>query len=319
MPLSVVSIDEVTPRGGVPGTAVVVTGVGFGVDTGQVIFDPLGTPATATVTLWQDDRIEFTTPALLSSQRNKHLVVQVIRDDEADHTTFVWWSVSDPVGDNGIDYQLPAFEAGSLMQDVDDPQVAQAADYNRLLDRAGLADDARLDVLEARPTLPALTGRRYTVLQESPIGARSMGLLPTHALVGGYYGAVADTTARDAIPGDVRAIGLLVWVIADEKTYQLRGGTDNSNWVEYATAGGGGGGSETVDVYTNNFVDEETEFTLSATPINLNAVKFIVNGVVYTANSGRFTIGGPGNTIITWLDSFKLLVAVHTVEAHYPA
>jgi hypothetical protein len=44
---------------------------------------------------------------------------------------------------------------------------------------------------------------------------------------------VADTTARDAIPAIQRYEGLTVYCLADEKTYQLKGGILNTDWVEF--------------------------------------------------------------------------------------
>lgn len=53
---------------------------------------------------------------------------------------------------------------------------------------------------------------------------------------------VADNTARDAIVTGVRFQGLLVFVTATGKTWQLRGGVTNSDWKEFGSGGGGGGG-----------------------------------------------------------------------------
>jgi hypothetical protein len=41
---------------------------------------------------------------------------------------------------------------------------------------------------------------------------------------------VADTTARDAIPSAIRAVGMTVYSVGDATTYQLIGGTANGNW-----------------------------------------------------------------------------------------
>lgn len=53
---------------------------------------------------------------------------------------------------------------------------------------------------------------------------------------------VADNTARDAITSGRRFQGLLVFVTATGKTWQLRGGITNSDWKEFGAGGGGGGG-----------------------------------------------------------------------------
>lgn len=51
---------------------------------------------------------------------------------------------------------------------------------------------------------------------------------------------VADTTARDAISAGVRWEGMEVYCLADTKTYQLKGGITNPDWVEFGTGGGSG-------------------------------------------------------------------------------
>jgi hypothetical protein len=51
----------------------------------------------------------------------------------------------------------------------------------------------------------------------------------------------ATTITRDAIPAIKRYEGMQVYVIADTKTYVLKGGVLNANWVELGAAGGGGG------------------------------------------------------------------------------
>jgi hypothetical protein len=48
----------------------------------------------------------------------------------------------------------------------------------------------------------------------------------------GGFRSVADVTARDAIPAPRRESGMLVWVEADGKTYQL--GTNLTSWTEFA-------------------------------------------------------------------------------------
>ena len=51
---------------------------------------------------------------------------------------------------------------------------------------------------------------------------------------------VADLMARDAIPAIQRYDGLTVYVTAEQTTYQLIGGIENTDWVEF-----GAGGAET--------------------------------------------------------------------------
>lgn len=70
---------------------------------------------------------------------------------------------------------------------------------------------------------------------------------PTHNEIYGKGGfrSVADNTERDNITPARRSVGMLVYSIATEKLYQLKGGIANTNWVE-AQLGSGGGGSGTV-------------------------------------------------------------------------
>jgi hypothetical protein len=65
---------------------------------------------------------------------------------------------------------------------------------------------------------------------------------------------VFDIAARDAIPGaalarddadQMRQEGMLVFVQADQTTYQLRAGIANTDWVVF---GGGGGSGTTLDI-----------------------------------------------------------------------
>lgn len=50
---------------------------------------------------------------------------------------------------------------------------------------------------------------------------------------------VADTTERDAISTDRRREGMIVYCASDEKTYQLKGGVTNLDWVEFVGGGSG--------------------------------------------------------------------------------
>jgi hypothetical protein len=61
---------------------------------------------------------------------------------------------------------------------------------------------------------------------------------PTHDETYGLGGfrSVATIAARDAIPTERRAQGMLVYVIATNITYQLFGGITNANWIAYSSA-----------------------------------------------------------------------------------
>lgn len=138
MPLTVMSISSVTPRGGAPGTAIVVLGAGFGVVAGQIIFDPLGAAVVAPPTMWVNNRVECLVPA--GVPRNRTVTLQIVKAGATDFTKQHFWIPAiDPIN-NGIDFQYPDFEAGTPTQDVDDPNKFQAADYNRLVDYARAVD-----------------------------------------------------------------------------------------------------------------------------------------------------------------------------------
>jgi hypothetical protein len=61
--------------------------------------------------------------------------------------------------------------------------------------------------------------------------------------VKGGYRVVADTTARDAIPSNIRKAGMLVYVTATSQTFRLSG--DMVTWLE-----DGGGSSSSVGMFS---------------------------------------------------------------------
>jgi hypothetical protein len=74
---------------------------------------------------------------------------------------------------------------------------------------------------------------------------------------GGIH-SVANETARDAITSDRRVEGMLCYVIADDKTYQLQGGIENTDWVEYSVDLSGyvpyTGATDDLDLGTNAII-----------------------------------------------------------------
>ena len=135
MALDIITGALVAPRGGVAGTPVTVTGAGFGVVQGRVIFDPLNAVVDAAISLWQDDQITFVVPALAIDNQFTRAVIE--RSDLSDTETFPFWlpDAAEPVNRSlpaGLDYQWPFFEEG-LDESVDDPRTTSAADFNRLL------------------------------------------------------------------------------------------------------------------------------------------------------------------------------------------
>lgn len=62
---------------------------------------------------------------------------------------------------------------------------------------------------------------------------------------------VADNTARDAIDSGVRYQGMIVYVTATAKNWQLQGGITNGDWVDISTTGSGGSSSGDENLVTN--------------------------------------------------------------------
>lgn len=94
----------------------------------------------------------------------------------------------------------------------------------------------------------------------------------------GGYRAVADATARDAIPADRRTEGMLVFSIADGVTYQLE--ADLTTWGTFSAGGGGSGGRYDIGVYfagkpdDNQFILELAMVTAVTLAISLTGSKF---------------------------------------------
>lgn len=112
---------------------------------------------------------------------------------------------------------------------------------------------------------------------------------------GGGVITVADIAARNAIATDDRYDGLLVYVIADQKNYQLRGGTTDSYWVELYNSTGE---FNTIDAVT-------ASATLTASQ----------NCVLVDASSGDITLTLPAATLkkifnIVRIDSSTNVVTV---------
>lgn len=69
---------------------------------------------------------------------------------------------------------------------------------------------------------------------------------PTYGI--GGYREVATTSDRDSIPAERKREGMLVYVAADAKVYQLSAA---GSWTEFTSGAGGGGGGGGADTYTN--------------------------------------------------------------------
>lgn len=95
----------------------------------------------------------------------------------------------------------------------------------------------------------------------------------------------ATTTTRDAIVSGVRFQGMCVFVIADTKTYQLKAGILNTDWVEY------GGAAPAVDLKTDLFTAAgSASVTLTAVPGAKTNLFVSIQGV--TQNDASYSVAG---------------------------
>lgn len=79
----------------------------------------------------------------------------------------------------------------------------------------------------------------------------------------GGYRSVLDIAERDLITDIRREIGMVVYVISEDKEYRLVGGIENTNWKELITPIGGESGSE-----QNNYIILNTLADVENYPLN---------------------------------------------------
>lgn len=102
----------------------------------------------------------------------------------------------------------------------------------------------------------------------------------------------ATLVTRDAIAAGVRFLGMFVFCVADGKTYILKSGITNSDWVEF---GAGAAIVTTKDVF--NGTGSQTAFTLSFAPGSIANVFVYISGV-YQLTSG-YSLAGTTLTFST--------------------
>lgn len=73
----------------------------------------------------------------------------------------------------------------------------------------------------------------------------------------GGYRSVLDIAERDAITDIRREIGMIAYVISEDKEYRLVGGTENANWKEIIASVGSGGTCKCNYVVVNTLADME--------------------------------------------------------------
>ena len=98
----------------------------------------------------------------------------------------------------------------------------------------------------------------------------------------GGYREVADLTERDGITTERRKEGMLVYVIATDTVYQLKGGITNSEWDIFT--GGGGGSASSFDIETEDGLTTISTF---------DTIKF-PNGTVTDNGDGSVSINTGG-------------------------
>jgi hypothetical protein len=101
----------------------------------------------------------------------------------------------------------------------------------------------------------------------------------------GGYRSVADITERDALPLLRRSHGMLVYVISEDKTYQLKTGVTNLDWVEFITAGTGGGGGSTPKHVVERpvgAIDSVNTYFVTSKKIFEKSLFVFVNGICQT-------------------------------------
>jgi hypothetical protein len=80
-----------------------------------------------------------------------------------------------------------------------------------------------------------------------------------------YPNTVADLTARDAIEGDLRYEGAIVYVVSDQTTYQLRGGSENTDWIALVSSSGAVSHTTLGDIGNNTHVQIDAHIADSRT------------------------------------------------------
>ena len=125
----------------------------------------------------------------------------------------------------------------------------------------------------------------------------------------GGYRSASTIIERDAILPLRREVGMVVYVIENQKEYRLVGGTANTNWSEVVSSGGSSNGDYKI---VNNLTDRDN--------ISLNDRK--IGSIVYVVsdNTEYRLVNGTSNT--DWkalenstVENYKILDSFTTMEA----
>jgi hypothetical protein len=117
---------------------------------------------------------------------------------------------------------------------------------------------------------------------------------------------VADLTARDAIIAGKRYLGMLVYVISDTKTYQLKTGILNSDWIEF----GSGGVTVNVEKFSGN--GATTTFTLALNAGSTENTNVYISGI-YQNKVAAYSLVTGTNIVFTGPPA----IGVNNIEVVY--
>jgi hypothetical protein len=283
MPITSFNVTSVVPLGGPTATIVTVLGSGFGIAQGTVTFDPLGTMVNASITSWVDGQIVFTVPALITQLLDGFVLVSIQNQNRTDGYSTPFWIPSSTPITNGIGYQLPDYELGTPFENKDDPTEIQACDINRLLDRIAAGSGGSFPPEPANEVFagpvsgaPALPTFRLLVPDDIPDLPYAPLPLP-----------LADLAQSGATNGQGIVWSGTMWAPGETSAPPL-----TETW--------GGAGVNPPPTLG------QTVFIISQSPTTARDVSVRVNGVSYGPDDLAFTVGGVGNTTITWVGVFSL-------------
>lgn len=138
-------------------------------------------------------------------------------------------------------------------------------------------------------------------------------LYPTHEdkLGKGGYVAVDTLFDRNAIPSLRRKVGMLVFVNADDKIYQLKGGIDNVNWTEFVLTGTGTTG-ETSLIQTAISVSGIITSLFSGIPVPSGELLYIIGDA---GNINPEVFSGELNVILSEHKIHEFVIVYNGVNA----
>lgn len=173
-------------------------------------------------------------------------------------------------------------------------EILNPAEYTKFV-CLGLVSGTRMHMPGVQGQLPQPVADERKFLQNRAAGNHVFELAEDTDIVGGLRANVADTTARDAIPADVRKVGMLVYVVNENAYYTLRGGILDGNWQIIDD-----------DIFKGGFRVVADDAARDLIPQS----KQEVGMVVYVAATGLFwklsAIAGPPGTFVAWLSDADL-------------